>query len=54
MNTENSPQYIIGIDIGTGSTKALALNYQGEIIANSQTFIQHRACRSVILNKTRK
>jgi gluconokinase len=38
MNKENSPQYIIGIDIGTGSTKALALNYQGEIIANSQTF----------------
>ncbi|MEO6637585.1 MAG: FGGY family carbohydrate kinase, partial [Ginsengibacter sp.] len=29
-------QYIIGIDIGTGSTKAVALNYSGEVIASSQ------------------
>lgn len=29
-------QYIIGIDIGTGSTKAVAINYLGEVIASSQ------------------
>lgn len=27
--------YIIGIDLGTGSTKAVALNYSGEVIASS-------------------
>ncbi|MEP6584322.1 MAG: gluconokinase [Ginsengibacter sp.] len=29
-------QYIIGLDIGTGSTKAVAINYSGEVIASSQ------------------
>ncbi|MDQ6763449.1 MAG: gluconokinase, partial [Bacteroidota bacterium] len=29
-------QYIIGIDLGTGSTKAVAVNYSGEVIASSQ------------------
>jgi gluconokinase len=28
--------YIIGIDIGTGSTKAAAINYSGEVITSSQ------------------
>ncbi len=28
--------YIIGVDLGTGSTKAVALNYSGEVIASSQ------------------
>ncbi len=28
--------YIIGIDIGTGSTKAVAINYSGEVITSSQ------------------
>ena len=28
--------YIIGIDLGTGSTKAVALNYSGKVIASSQ------------------
>ncbi len=28
--------YIIGVDIGTGSAKAVALNYSGEIITSSQ------------------
>jgi len=31
-------KYIIGIDIGTGSTKAVALDSKGTIIGNSQTF----------------
>jgi gluconokinase len=30
-------QYVIGIDIGTGSTKALAIDSKGETIASSQT-----------------
>ena len=38
MDTKNSPKYIIGIDIGTGSTKALALGFDGEILAHSQSF----------------
>lgn len=28
--------YIIGVDIGTGSAKAVAINYSGEILASSQ------------------
>src|SRR6185312_655014 len=31
-------KYIIGIDIGTGSTKAVAMDSKGTIIANSQAF----------------
>ncbi len=31
-------KYIIGIDIGTGSTKAVAMDSKGTIIGNSQTF----------------
>ncbi|MEO8961967.1 MAG: FGGY family carbohydrate kinase, partial [Ginsengibacter sp.] len=30
--------YIIGIDIGTGSAKAIAMTNEGNIIANSQFF----------------
>jgi gluconokinase len=28
--------YVIGIDIGTGSVKAIAMNYQGEVISSAQ------------------
>ena len=38
MILENSRQYIIGIDTGTGSTKAVAMDSKGTIIANSQFF----------------
>ena len=29
--------YVIGIDIGTGSTKAIAMNYAGEVMDTAQT-----------------
>lgn len=29
--------YVIGIDIGTGSTKAIAMNYAGEVMVTAQT-----------------
>ncbi|MEO6705148.1 MAG: gluconokinase [Ginsengibacter sp.] len=38
MNKEKDQQYIIGIDIGTGSTKAIAMNSKGTIIADSQFY----------------
>jgi gluconokinase len=38
MIPEKSQEYIIGIDIGTGSTKALAMDSEGTIIANSQIY----------------
>ncbi|MEO5908384.1 MAG: gluconokinase [Ginsengibacter sp.] len=38
MITEKSQVYIIGIDIGTGSTKAVAMDSKGIIICNSQFF----------------
>ncbi|MDE3214582.1 MAG: gluconokinase, partial [Bacteroidota bacterium] len=31
-------QYVIGIDIGTGSTKALAVTGNGSVIASSQNY----------------
>ncbi len=31
-------QYIIGVDIGTGSTKAVAINFSGEVLAASQFY----------------
>jgi gluconokinase len=34
----NSQEYIIGIDIGTGSTKAIGMDSKGSIIADSQFF----------------
>lgn len=30
--------YVIGVDIGTGSTKAVAVNYSGEVLAASQFY----------------
>jgi gluconokinase len=38
MTGEKSQEYIIGIDIGTGSTKAVAMDSKGTIIGNSQFF----------------
>jgi len=38
MSKENPPQYIIGIDIGTGSTKAVAVDSKATNIANSQFY----------------
>lgn len=38
MIPANSQKYIIGIDIGTGSTKAVAMDSEGTIIGNSQFF----------------
>jgi len=38
MIQEKSQEYIIGIDIGTGSAKAIAMDSKGTIIANSQIF----------------
>jgi gluconokinase len=38
MTAEKSQEYIIGIDIGTGSTKAVAVGSKGTNIANSQFF----------------
>ncbi|MEO8854595.1 MAG: FGGY family carbohydrate kinase, partial [Ginsengibacter sp.] len=35
---ENIEKYIIGIDIGTGSTKTVAMNIKGKIIADSQIY----------------
>src|SRR5690242_6054353 len=36
--THTLEKYIIGIDIGTGSTKAIAMDSKGTIIANSQFY----------------
>lgn len=33
-------QYVIGVDIGTGSTKALAVNFSGQVISSSQAHYQ--------------
>ena len=30
-------EYLIGVDIGTGSTKALAVNFHGHVLATAQT-----------------
>lgn len=38
MIQKKSHEYIIGIDIGTGSTKAIAMDNKGTIVANSQIF----------------
>jgi len=38
MAKENNQPYFIGIDIGTGSTKAIAISSKGTIIANSQLY----------------
>lgn len=38
MAKESTQPYFIGIDIGTGSTKAIAISSKGTIIANSQLF----------------
>ena len=38
MATKDNQPYFIGIDIGTGSTKAIAINSKGTIIANSQLY----------------
>ncbi|MEO9023140.1 MAG: gluconokinase [Ginsengibacter sp.] len=38
MDREKNQQYVIGIDIGTGSTKAIAMNSTGITIADSQFF----------------
>ncbi|HEY5463425.1 MAG TPA: gluconokinase [Hanamia sp.] len=38
MIIESFQQYIIGIDIGTGSTKAIAMDSKGTIIADSQIY----------------
>ena len=38
MSKEKNQQYFIGIDIGTGSTKAIAMNSKGTIIADSQLY----------------
>ncbi len=39
MVKENNQPYFIGIDIGTGSTKAIAIDSKGTIIANSQLYL---------------
>src|SRR5688500_7301426 len=33
-------QYVLGIDIGTGSTKAVAVDYNGHPIASSQSYYE--------------
>ncbi len=38
MDREKIRKYVIGIDIGTGSTKAIAMNSKGTIIADSQLY----------------
>ncbi len=38
MEKEKKQEYFIGIDIGTGSTKAIAINSNGKIIADSQIY----------------
>ncbi len=38
MAKEKNQQYIIGIDIGTGSTKAIAMDSKGTIIADTQLY----------------
>ncbi|MEO9069506.1 MAG: gluconokinase [Ginsengibacter sp.] len=38
MAQEKNQQYFIGIDIGTGSTKAIAMTSKGTIIADSQLY----------------
>jgi gluconokinase len=32
--------YVIGVDLGTGSTKALAINFRGQVIASAQVHYQ--------------
>ncbi len=38
MSKEKNQSYFIGIDIGTGSTKAIAIDCKGKIIADSQIY----------------
>ena len=38
MAKENNPPYFIGIDIGTGSTKAIGMNLKGAMVATSQVY----------------
>jgi len=38
MIEENKEQYFIGIDVGTGSTKAIAINTKGTIIVDAQLY----------------
>jgi gluconokinase len=38
MVEENKAPYFIGIDVGTGSTKAIAINTKGTIIADAQLY----------------
>lgn len=38
MDKKRNPEYIIGIDLGTGSTKAVAMNNEGGIIAHAQIY----------------
>ena len=41
----NSQEYVIGIDIGTGSAKAIAIDSKGTIIGNSQFFYPSKTAR---------
>jgi sugar (pentulose or hexulose) kinase len=53
MSKINSP-YIIGIDIGTGSAKAIAMTSKGSIIADSQFFYPTEIFNLDIQNKILK
>jgi len=46
MIEDNSQKYLIGIDIGTGSTKAIGIDSKGTIIANSQFFYPTQSLHS--------
>lgn len=36
-------EYILGIDIGTGSTKAVAVNLKGETLSSHQVYYEIKA-----------
>ena len=47
-------QCVTGVDIGTGSTKAVAINTEGKVIAASQFYYSTNSPKPVIQNRILK
>ncbi len=54
MVKEDKEPYFIGIDIGTGSTKAIAINIKEQLLQILNYIIQLQICIPVIQNKIPK
>ena len=54
MTKEKNKPYFIGVDIGTGSTKAIAMDSKGTIIADSQLYYSTENSKPGYSNKTPK